>query len=241
VTALAHRLAVVTGAGSGIGRAIALALAQQRASLWLVGRTLHKLEEVARRAGESDAEVRCCAADLTRDDEVEALAGRLRKETGFVDVLIHAAGVISMGPVESASAEELDRQYRINVRAPFVLTQALLPMLKSRRGQIVFVNSSAGVAAAPNLGQYAATKSALKALADSLRAEVNPAGVRVLTVYPGRTASPMQAAVHEMEGRPYRPEDLAQPEDVAAVVLSALCLPRTAEVTDIHVRPMRKM
>jgi len=155
-------------------------------------------------------------------------------------VLVHSAGVISMGPVESAPVEELDRQYRINVRAPYVLTRALLPMLMPRRGQIVFVNSFAGLAAAPNLSQYAATKFALKALADSLRAEVNPAGVRVLTVYPGRTATPMQAAVHEMEGKPYRPESLAQPEDVAALVIGALCLPRTAEVTELFVRPMRK-
>jgi NADP-dependent 3-hydroxy acid dehydrogenase YdfG len=134
----------------------------------------------------------------------------------------------------------LDRQYRINVRAPYMLTQALLPMLKSRRGQIVFINSSAGLNARANVSQYAATKHALKAVADSLREEINAEGLRVLSVYPGRTATPMQADVHTMEGRAYRPDRLMQPEDVAAVVINALSLPSSAEVTDIHVRPLIK-
>jgi NADP-dependent 3-hydroxy acid dehydrogenase YdfG len=84
------------------------------------------------------------------------------------------------------------------------------------------------------------TKHALRAIADSLRGEVNPDGVRVLSVYLGRTASEMQERIHQMEGRPYRPELLLQPQDVASVILNALSLPRTAEVTDIHIRPMLK-
>jgi NADP-dependent 3-hydroxy acid dehydrogenase YdfG len=91
------------------------------------------------------------------------------------------------------------------------------------------------------VSQYAATKHALKAIADSLRAEVNTYGVRVLSIYPGRTATPMQAAVYKMEGKTYEPEKLMQPKDVAEVVMDALSLPRTAEVTDIHIRPMNKI
>jgi NADP-dependent 3-hydroxy acid dehydrogenase YdfG len=97
-----------------------------------------------------------------------------------------------------------------------------------------------GLNAVAHIGQYAATKHALRAVADSLRAEVNPAGVRVLSVFLGRTATPMQATVHQMEGRAYRPELLIQPQDVATLVLNTLSLPRTAEVTDIHLRPMIK-
>jgi NADP-dependent 3-hydroxy acid dehydrogenase YdfG len=77
-------------------------------------------------------------------------------------------------------------------------------------------------------------------LADALRDEVNPAGVRVLSVYPGRTATDQQASIYELEGRAYVPETLLQPEDVAATVVGALTLPRTAELTDLRVRPMRK-
>ncbi len=90
------------------------------------------------------------------------------------------------------------------------------------------------------MGQYAATKHALRAMTDSLRDEVNPDGVRVLSVFLGRTASPMQAAIHQVEGRAYDPDRLVQPQDVAAMVISALSLPRTAEVTDISIRPMQK-
>ena len=94
--------------------------------------------------------------------------------------------------------------------------------------------------AKPSTAQYDATKHALKAIADALRGEVNPHGVRVLIVYLGRTATEMQAQIHRMENKPYQPELLLQPEDVASVIMNALSLPRTAEVTDIHIRPMIK-
>ena len=113
-------------------------------------------------------------------------------------------------------------------------------MLKLRCGQVVFVNSSAGLTARAGVGQYAATKHALRAVADSFREEVNADGLRVLSVFLGRTATPMQEAVHKMEGKAYYPERLMQAEDVAAVVVNALSLPRTAEVTDIYARPMKK-
>ena len=138
-----------------------------------------------------------------------------------------------------ASVADFDRQYAINVRAPYVRTQLLLPKLIATQGQIVFINSSAGVVAHRlKVGQYAATKHALKAIADNLRHEVNQEGVRVLTVYLGRTATPMQQAIFQDEGRPYHPEALIQPVDVASVVINVLCLPRTVEVTDVSIRPV---
>lgn len=88
--------------------------------------------------------------------------------------------------------------------------------------------------------QYDSTKHALKAIADSFRAEINPNGVRVLSVYLGRTATKMQERIYQMDGKPYRPELLLQPEHVASVIVNALCLPRTAEVTDISIRSMIK-
>jgi len=143
--------------------------------------------------------------------------------------------------MEHASIEDLDAQYATNVRAPYALTKSLLPLLTPSSGQIVFINSSAGlVAKRPEIGQYSATKHALKAVADSLREEVNPRGIRVLTVYLGRTATPMQEALYREEGRHYHPEALIQPEDIASSVVHALILPATVEVTDISMRPMRK-
>jgi NADP-dependent 3-hydroxy acid dehydrogenase YdfG len=148
--------------------------------------------------------------------------------------------VIHLDPLERAHVENLDLQYATNVRAPYLLTKYLLPLLTAAHGQIVFINSSAGLTAKrPEVGQYGATKHALKAIADSLREEVNPKGVRVLTMYLGRTATPMQEALYHKEGKVYLPEALVQPEDVASVVVQALLLPRTAEVTDISIRPMQ--
>jgi NADP-dependent 3-hydroxy acid dehydrogenase YdfG len=116
-----------------------------------------------------------------------------------------------------------------------------LPSLVAARGQIVFINSSVGQSVKrPEVAQYAATKHALRAIADSIREEVNPKGVRVLSLYLGRTATPMQEAVAREEGRNYNPESLLQPDDVAEVVVHTLTLPRTAEVTDISIRPMLK-
>jgi NADP-dependent 3-hydroxy acid dehydrogenase YdfG len=184
--------------------------------------------------------VLCYQVDLTADKEVRKIADLIQQDVGHLDMLIHSAGVISFGPLESAPIEEFDRQYRTNVRAPYALTQALLPLLRTRRGQIVFINSSAGLNASAIVGQYAATKHALKAVADSFRKEVNAEGLRVLSIYPGRTASPMQEAVFRKEGRKYRPELLMQPEDLASVVINALTLPRSAEITDINVRPLVK-
>jgi len=239
VTDFQDQVAVVTGASSGIGQAIALALVAQGTMLCLVGRRLETLEAVAENARIA-AQIRCYRADLTVDKDIEALAARLRRDFGYLDLLVHSAGVFSMGPVESAPVKELDRQYRTNVRAPYILTQALLPMLRPHQGQIVFINSSAGLSAKANVSQYAATKHALRAIADSLRAEVNAEGLRVLSVYPGRTATLMQAAIHKMEERTYHPDRLMRPEDVADTVLNALCLPRSAEITDIHIRPLAK-
>jgi short-subunit dehydrogenase len=241
MTALRGQVGVVTGASSGIGKSIALALAERGATLCLVGRNLETLEAVASGARTSAPRVRCYQADLMVDKDIRELAVQLERDFGGIDILIHSAGFTSLSPLETASLEDFDRHYRINVRAPYALAQALLPMLRLRQGQIVFINSSVAVLnARAKVGQYAATKHALKAIADSLREEVNAEGIRVLSVYPGRTATPMQAAVHEMEGRDYHPERLMQPKDVATMVTSALSLPRSAEVTDIMIRPFIK-
>ncbi len=236
---LAGRVAVVTGASGGIGRAVALALSGEGASLCAVGRDRARLSETV-----TDAQRLSLATsfqmDLTREHDYEPLVGHIR-EAGRLDILIHCAGTFRSAPLEFAALDDLDLQLAVNVRGPYLLTQRLLPLLAAPGGQIVFVNSSAGLSAGrADVGQYSATKHALKAIADSLREELNPRGVRVLSVYLGRTATPMQKAIFRREERTYRPELLMQPGDVASVVVHALTLPFTAEITDISMRPMRK-
>ena len=232
-------VAVVTGASSGIGKAIARGLAADGARLVLVSRDEGRLREAAEDWPDGTAPA-LVAADLLQEADVAAVARTVIDRFDAVDVLVHSAGTIALGPFATLSLSSLDEQYRLNVRAPFQLTQALLPRLVSARGQVVFVNSSAGLVARAGVSQYGATKHAAKALADSLREEVHRDGVRVISVFPGRTATPMQAQVRDMEGRPYDPQACLRAEDVASVVLNALTLPESAEVKDISIRPMKE-
>jgi NAD(P)-dependent dehydrogenase (short-subunit alcohol dehydrogenase family) len=147
----------------------------------------------------------------------------------------------SIGAVEEASVGQFDIVFRTNVRAPFQLTKLLLPALRRACGDIVFVNSSAAFNSPPNVGLYAASKAALTALADSLRHEVSSAGVRVLSVYPGRVTTPVQEATSLADNREYVPEPPLQPTDVAQLIVNALALGTTAELTDLHVRPLHKL
>ncbi|WKZ17922.1 MAG: SDR family NAD(P)-dependent oxidoreductase [Candidatus Jettenia sp. CY-1] len=240
MSTLSDQIAVVTGASSGIGRAVALSLAAQGATVCLVGRNISSLEAIKKDTRGTPSCTRGYQTDLTVDDDVQKLKTSLQQDFGHIDMLIHSAGIFSMGMLESAPVKDLDKQYQINVRAPYLLTQVLLPMIISRHGQIVFVNSSSGLNIKPNLSQYAATKHALKAIADTLRTEVNAYGIRVLSIYPGRTATPMQEIVHKMEGKAYYPERFMQTKDIASVIIHALTLPRSAEVTDINIRPFIK-
>lgn len=233
-------VAVITGGGSGIGRQIAAGLWQEGATVCLVGRNRERLETaVVSQAGHTER-LCCYPADITRDDEVRNLATALLTAHERVDALVHSAGAFAYGVWESVTMEELDLLYKTNLRAPVLLTKALLPALRASRGQIVFINSSAIRSTRPEVGAYSAMKHGLRSFADSLREEVNPAGVRVISVYPGRTATPMQERVCKLEGSEYRPERLLRGEDVAAAVINAIEMPRSAEVTDIYIRPGEK-
>jgi NADP-dependent 3-hydroxy acid dehydrogenase YdfG len=235
---LEGQVAVVTGAGSGIGRAIAQSIAAEGARLYLLGRTREKLEETLQSFGPAALPADLWPIDLARDEEIDQLERHL--EASGVDVLVMSAGEYLRGAVEETPVESFDRLYEVNVRANYRLMRALLPMLKRRPGQIVFINSSCGLAARPEVSQFSATNHALRALADALRGEIAPFGVRVLSVFPGMTNTPRLELIRPSSEQQFQPELLLQPEDVASVVLNALTLPRTAEVTDISIRPQVK-
>ena len=237
---LSDQIAVITGASGGIGGAIAAAFARQRATLCLLGRDINKLKACAEILRAFSPRVDPHPCDLTRDNQIETVQSYVMKQYGRIDVLVHCGGGIDHGKVADAPLSVLDHLYETNVRGPMMLTQMLLPFLKKPRGQIVFINSSAGLATRPGTGYFSATQHAFRALADSLREEVNADAVRVLSVYPGRTATPRIQSLHAQEGRAYQPELLLQPEDIASVVLNAITLPWTAEVMDIILRPMQK-
>jgi short-subunit dehydrogenase len=236
----AGKKAVITGASSGIGQATAAALARHGAALWVVGRSRDRLEQALCSAASSALSVSVIEADLGDPEGAASASDALLRQLDGLDILVHCAGAISLGPIERAPVDEFDAQYHVNLRAPFVLTQALLPLLRNSQGQVVFVNSTAGLKANANAAQYSATKHGLKALADSLRDEENRNGVRVLSVFSGRASTPMQRSIAQWEGKRFQPEYLLQPEDVASAMLHSLALPRTAELTDLCLRPLRK-
>jgi NAD(P)-dependent dehydrogenase (short-subunit alcohol dehydrogenase family) len=196
------------------------------------------LEELALRLGGDSFAV---PLDIADPDAPARLRSAVTDRWGGLDILVHGAGAFRAGRASDIPLADLDLLYQVNVRAPFAVTQAMLPLLREARGQIAFVNSTVVRAAElSGRGAYAASKAALKALTDSLRDEVNGEDIRVISVYPGTTATPLQESLHAASGKLYRPERLLQPEDVAQCVCDALAMPRTAEVTDIFVRPMAK-
>jgi NADP-dependent 3-hydroxy acid dehydrogenase YdfG len=232
------RRALVTGAGRGIGRAVAIALAAQGANVMCISRTQEELNETVALAGDRAMAMPC---DISLEDACSRIRAALEASGEGLDFLVHSAGIMKTGVIDQVDLEDLDALYRINVRSPYALTQAVLPMLKVARGEIVFINSSI-IRAANIQGRslFAATQAALKALADGIRDEVNADGVRVMSVMPGTTATPRQEALAASAGKTYQPERLLQAEDVAQSVTAALQLSRTAELTDLYVRPMQK-
>lgn len=237
---LAGKNAVITGATGAIGKAIAMALIGKEVNVCLLGRKDIDTSTYFESGCSSKVVVQAYKGDLENNAGLAAFCEYVSEQVPAVDILVHCAGAYYAGTVEDTPVEELDRLYRINVRAPYVLTQLLLPKLRQSKGQVVFMNSSAGVKAGARLSQYASSKFALHALSDCLRQEVNNDEIRVLSVFPGRTASKMQEAVHRFEQREFDPENLIQPQDIAQVIIKSLELPVTAEVTDIHIRPFRK-
>lgn len=222
----------VTGAGSGIGASVARRLLARGDELVLLARDAGRARELA----EQFRGAQTLVGDL-------ATPGRLswalshQEPPARIDSLLHIAGVVDLGAVAETPVAVWEHQIAANLIGPAELTRLLLPQVRAARGQILFVNSGAGLRASPEWAAYAASKHGLKALADSLRAEEAPHGIRVTSVFPGRTATPMQERVFQQEGRTYDTEGLIDPESVATSILAALDLPRDAQISDVSIRP----
>jgi short-subunit dehydrogenase len=221
---------LVTGGGSGMGSVLAERLLERGDELVLLARSTERAHDL--RADLPDATV--LVADLADAAAVEAVSEQL---PASLDSLVHAAGIVDLGPVAALTTEAWQSQLAVNLVAPAVLTRLCLPALRAARGTVVFVNSGAGLVAHPQWSAYAASKFGLRALADSLRAEEQEHGVRVTTVFPGRTATAMQEKVHAQEGKQYDPSDWIDPATVVDALLHVLDLPDDATISDLTIRP----
>ncbi|MEV0534991.1 SDR family oxidoreductase [Kitasatospora sp. NPDC050463] len=223
---------LITGAGSGIGAVLAERLAERGDDLWLLARDARRAAELRERFPGAQTLV----GDLGAPAKLSWAFGHQAMPIEL-DSLLHVAGVVELGQVGELPVKAWQDTLNVNLVAPAELTRLLLPSLRLVKGHVVFVNSGAGLNAHADWSAYAASKHGLKALADSLRLEEHGHGVRVTSVYPGRTATAMQRKVHQQEGKEYDADRFITPESVVKAILTALDVPRDAEITDITVRP----
>jgi NADP-dependent 3-hydroxy acid dehydrogenase YdfG len=218
---------LVTGATGGIGGAVVRALLDRGSRVLAVGRSAERIES---RYGDR---VRAVPIDLAGPFEVPAELHALDR----LDALVHCAGIADVASVEESGPDLWRRTLNVNVVSAAELTRVLLPALRTARGRVVFVNAAPGMRAVPRWSAYVASKAAQRALADALRAEEEPHGVRVTTIYPGGTATDLLARVRADFGAPYDPDACLRPETVASLVLTALDAPDDAQLTELSVRP----
>lgn len=222
---------LITGAGGGIGSAVARELARDH-ELLLAGRSAERLAPLAEELGAETLEF-----DLADAEATEAAVRGIDR----LDGLVHAAAVSPTATVEQAGLELWQRAVALNLIAPAELTRLLLPALRAGGGTVVFINSGAGLQPRQGSGAvYSATKFALRGLADVLRLDENDTGVRVTTVYPGSTDTPMLRSSYEELGFPYEPERYIRPETIASAVALALRAGPDAQITELNVRPRRE-
>lgn len=224
---------LITGAGSGIGAVVADRLHARGDKLVLLARSEQRAAELAATFPGADTIV----GDLADPDALEAALDDADLP-GSIDSLLHVAGVVNLSPLADLPLCQLREQLDVNLVSPVVLTRAALPSVRRARGLVLFVNSSAGITAGAGWSAYAASKFGLRAVADSLRAEEMEHGVRVTTVFPSRTATPMQQKVHQQEGGTYDASRWIQPGTVADTILHVLDLPPDATIPEVSVRPV---
>jgi uncharacterized oxidoreductase len=189
---LANQSILITGAGSGIGRATAVALARKGARLTLFGRRQEPLEETARLIQEAGGEAKVVTGDITDASARERAIQMATEHFGGLDVLINNAGNVRAGRLETTELEDIRAQIEVNLTGPILLTRAALPALRSSKdAAIVNVSSAIGLVGMPFYATYAATKAGIAHFGEALRRELFGEGIQVMTVYPGATDTPM--------------------------------------------------
>ncbi len=232
--ALSGKVALVTGAGRGIGRAIALAFAAEGAAVALAARSRADLAGVAAEIRERGGRALAVPTDVTQDGAVEALVEQVLSDLGRLDVLVTSAGTASFGTVADSKPGDWDAMLTLNLRAVMVCCRAVLPaMLRQRSGTIINVGSIASKRALPGSAVYTATKTAVDAFSRVLAEELRPHGVRVGVLVAGAVDTPLWDT---LGGSPPR-EKMLRPQDVARAALLMAALPPHASLEELTLLP----
>ena len=231
MSSLAGKVALVTGAGRGIGRAIAIGLARAGCEVVITARSVDQLEAVKDEIVGFDGKARMIPADLTRDEDIE----KLIQSCGPVDFLINNAGWGKRAPVIRSRVDDWDQTFRLNLRAPMILAKELLPaMIKKGEGAVINIGSVSGKSGEANGAAYSASKFGLIGFTQSLYEEVREHGIKVSVILPGFVDTPMIPPVNHLDR-----SKMIQAEDVAQAVLYIVNTPATSCPVEITIRPQR--
>jgi len=232
--ALRERTAIITGAGRGIGRAIARAFAAEGATVVLAARSRADLAAVAAEVREAGGRALAIPTDVTQDTAVEALVEQAVTETQRIDILVTSAGLASFGPVAETKPADWDAMLSLNLRAAIMCCRAVLPtMIRQRSGTILNLSSIASRRALPGAAVYTATKAGLEAFSRVLAEELRPHGVRVGVLVPGAVDTPIWDAMGSTPPR----DKMLRPEDVARAAVLMATLPPHAALEELTLLP----
>ncbi|MGE5218971.1 MAG: SDR family NAD(P)-dependent oxidoreductase [Chloroflexota bacterium] len=232
---LAGKVALVTGAGRGIGRAVARSLGRAGCHVILSSRTIAQIEEVEREIRREGGSATVVGADLTDDDAIAYLVDASRRACGAVDILVNNAGWGKRATVVKARIEDWDQTFRLNLRAPMILAQRFLPaMIEKGEGAVINVGSVSGKSGEASGAAYSASKFGLIGFTQSLYEEVREHGIKVAVILPGFVDTPMIPPVKHLNRA-----KMIQAEDIAHTVHYVLTSPATCCPVEITVRPQR--
>jgi short-subunit dehydrogenase len=229
------KIALVTGAGRGIGKAFSLRLAASGCRMVLTARSRDQLEDVRSEITASGGQAASIVADLTRDEEIERVVEEAPRAFGPVDFLINNAGWGRRAPVIRAKQEDIDQTLRLNLQAPMLLAKSLVPaMIEKRGGAVINIGSVSGKSGEAEGAAYSASKFGLIGFTQSLYEEVREHGIKVSVILPGFVDTPLIPAVKHLDR-----SKMIQPDDVAQAVLYVLASSAPSCPVGITVRPQK--
>ena len=230
---LVDKVALVTGASRGIGRAISVALGAEGATVVAAARSVEKLNETARLVADAGGAAEVMCVELSDEDSIKGLVSAVGEKYGRLDVLVNNAGVTHSANLKETQTEDWDRLFAVNSRAPFILTREALGLLeKSARGYIVNIASVVGVKGYPQQSAYTASKHALRGMTMSLAEELRGSGIRVHLICPGGVDTEMVSRV-----RPdIKKDELMKAEEIAELVVYLVTHKGNAVVDELHIR-----